>query len=113
MSKYKNTKIEADGITFASKKEMKRYQELKLMQELGLITELETQKKYQIIPAQRDPDTGKVIRATHYIADFAYRKDGVLVVEDVKGYRGGKAYDVFRIKQKLMLHVHGIKVREV
>lgn len=114
MSKYNNSKHEVDGILFASKKEANRYVQLKVMQELGLITELETQKKYQIIPAQRDPDTGKVIRATHYIADFVYRDNaGRLVVEDVKGFRRGTAYDVFRIKQKLMLHVHGIKVMEV
>lgn len=113
MSKYNNSKHEVDGILFASKKEANRYVQLKGMQDIGQISELELQKKYCIIPAQRDPDTGKVIRATHYIADFVYRKDGALVVEDVKGFRGGTAYNVFRIKQKLMLYVHGIKVREV
>lgn len=114
MSKYKNKKHEVDGILFASKKEAARYKELKLQQEVGLISDLELQKKYLIIPTQRDPDTGRVVRATHYIADFVYRDlDGKLIVEDVKGYRGGKAYDVFKIKTKLMLQVHGIKVTEV
>lgn len=113
MGKYNNKKHEMDGITFDSKKEAARYKELKLRQDVGLITELQLQKKFQLIPAQRDPDTGKVVRAVHYIADFVYREDGRLVVEDVKGYRGGKAYDVFKIKAKLMLYGYGIKVREV
>ena len=113
MGKYKNNNHEVDGITFDSRKEAARYKELKLRQDVGLITELQLQKKFQLIPTQRDPETGKAIRPMHYIADFAYREDGRLVVEDVKGYKGGKAYDVFKIKAKLMLYVHGIKVREV
>ena len=41
------------------------------------------------------------------------RRDGKKVVEDVKGYKQSTAYAVFAIKRKLMLSVHGIKIREV
>lgn len=123
MNKYKAKKIEFDGYTFASKKECKRYQLLKNMQDLGQISALELQKKFELIPAQREVGTitktgrvkqGKVIeRACFYIADFVYIKDGETIVEDVKGCKYSKAYDLFVIKRKLMLYKYGIKIIEV
>lgn len=112
--KYGNKKITIDGIEFDSKKEAQRYWELKLLQRAGVISGLELQKKYELIPTQRID--GKVVeRAIKYIADFAYIKDGRQVVEDVKGYRDPKSagYAKFVIKRKLMLYIHGIQVIEV
>lgn len=120
MSKYKSKKCDFDGIRFDSKKEMKRYIELKLLERAKEITNLQLQVKYELIPAQREPDTvgkrggitkGKVIEyPCHYIADFVYKdKDGNMVVEDTKGYKTPE----YIIKRKLMLHVHGIRIREV
>ena len=124
-SKYLNKKVAIDGHEFASKKEAKRYQDLVLLLNAGEITDLRLQVSYELIPAQKEPDTrgpkggvrpGKTIeRACFYVADFVYRdKEGRLVVEDVKGYRGNTgAYSLFKIKKKLMLYVHGISVKEV
>ena len=82
------------------------------MQESGIIQNLEIQKSFILIPAQYRG--GKCIeRQTKYIADFVYTKDGETVAEDVKGYRKGNAYNVFSIKRKLMLQVHGIRVIEI
>lgn len=65
-----------------------------------------------LIPAQRD-ETGKLIeREVSYVADFQYIQDGKKVVEDVKGYKRGAAYQLFTIKRKLML-LQGIRVKEV
>ena len=44
-----------------------------------------------------------------YKADFLYRENGKWVVEDTKG----KKTEAYIIKRKLMLHVHGIRIREV
>jgi hypothetical protein len=45
-----------------------------------------------------------------YLADFVYlTKEGARVVEDVKG----AVTPEFRLKRKLMLHVHKIEVQEV
>ncbi len=44
-----------------------------------------------------------------YYADFVYIKDGKTVVEDTKGVRTKE----YRIKRKLMLHVHGISIVEI
>lgn len=123
-SKYGAEKVAIDGIKFDSKKEANRYRELKILEKIGEITNLQMQVKYVLIPAQREPDTvgkrggiikGKLIeREVSYIADFVYTDvNGNRVVEDVKGYRGGGAYEIFKIKRKLMLYVHGIKIIEI
>ena len=120
-SKYKSKKTEVDGIEFMSKKEARRYTELKLLERAGEISDLRLQVKYVLIPAQREPDTvgakggvkkGKVIeRECSYVADFVYRIAGTSdeVVEDTKGFRTPE----YKIKRKLMLWVHGIRIREI
>lgn len=119
MRKYGSKKVRIDGIIFDSKKEARRYHELKLLQRAGEISGLELQKTFELIPAQREPDTigarggikkGKVIeQAVKYVADFVYTENGQTVVEDTKGFRTKD----YIIKRKLMLYVHGIKIREI
>lgn len=48
-------------------------------------------------------------RAVCYYADFKYTRDGETVVEDSKGM---KTKD-YIIKRKLILQVHGIRIKEV
>ena len=123
-NKYNAKKVSVDGIEFDSKKEARRYQELLFLQKAGEIYMLERQKVYELLPAQREPDTvgkrggvikGKLLeRAVEYVADFVYTdKNGKTVVEDVKGFREGGAYAVFVLKRKLMLYRYGIKIIEV
>ena len=108
MSKYHSRKITRDGMTFDSVKEYKRYQELALLERVGQVSDLQRQVKFELIPSQRI--NGKVVeRACTYVADFVYSQDGQLVVEDTKGF---KTKD-YIIKRKLMLHVHGIRIKEV
>ena len=94
---------------YASRKEHRRANELRLMQRAGLISNLREQVPYELIPTQRGAD-GKVIeRACSYVADFVYTdQHGNTIVEDTKGMRT----DVYLIKRKLMLHVHGIRIFE-
>lgn len=108
-SKYHARKTVVDGIEFDSRKEAKRWQELRLLEKAGAISELKRQVKFELIPAQKDPVTGKVIeRACTYIADFCYVEDGETVTEDTKGFRT----EAYRIKRKLMLQKYGIRIRE-
>jgi len=123
--KYRNHKATtSEGLVFDSTKEYKRWCELKVMEASGIITDLQRQVKFVLIPAQREPDTigkrggihkGKVIeRELYYVADFVYNlPTGEQVVEDVKGYKRGGAYSEYTIKRKLMLYVHHIKIKEV
>lgn len=130
-SKYGNRKAVVDGITFDSRKEANRFQELRMLERAGKIKALERQVKYVLIPTQREASfevyksgpnkgrrkTGKVIEhECSYVADFVYTtQDGETVVEDVKGYRdpSSAAYAKFVIKRKLMLERYGIQVKEV
>jgi len=110
MNKYHAKKIFADGQSFDSQKEYRRWCELKLVERAGEIGNLQRQVRFHLLPAQYDERTGKCIeRAVDYIADFAYETDGFLVVEDVKGL---KTRD-YVLKRKMMLYMHGIRIQEV
>lgn len=112
-SKYKSKKTVLDGITFDSKKEAARYSELKLLEKAGAISNLELQREFILVPTQKENGKkGKVIeRAVKYKADFCYtdNETGEFVVEDTKGIRTDK----YIIKRKLMLYVHGIRIKEI
>ena len=108
VGKYKNRKLTVDGEVFDSQKEYARYRELALLQRAGQISDLKRQVKYDLIPTQRIG--GKVVeKSCVYIADFVYTENGETVVEDTKGFRTKD----YIIKRKLMLHVHGIRIKEV
>jgi hypothetical protein len=106
---------------FDSKKEAKRWAELQALQFSGVITDLQRQVKFVLIPTQREPDTigkrggirqGKTIeKECAYYADFTYKlaDTSELVVEDAKGVRTPE----YKIKRKLMLYVHHIRIKEV
>jgi len=109
-AKYGNTKTNG----YDSKKESNRAVVLKLMQKQGLISDLREQVEYELIPAQYDIVNGKKVcveRAAKYIADFVYAENGRTIVEDVKSAatRDDKTYI---LKRKLMLFVHGVRLKE-
>lgn len=110
MSKYNAQKTTVDGITYDSRKEAQRAQELRLMLKAGIISNLREQVPYELIPAQKN-EYGKVIeRAVVYKADFVYDDEkGKTVVEDTKGVRTKE----YIIKRKLMLYEYGIRISEV
>lgn len=95
--KYHNKKTVVNGITFDSDAESRRYLELKELSDKGVITGLELQKRFCIIPK-----VGKEREAV-YIADFYYiDENGMTIVEDVKSPATAKD-KVFILKRKLML----------
>lgn len=104
--KYGNKKATRGDIKFDSKKEARRYDELKALESDGKISELRRQVKFELIPKQ----VGE--RPTCYYADFTYIQNGELVVEDVKS-PVTRENGTYIIKRKLMLYVHNIRIREV
>lgn len=84
MRKYGNRKTSYNGIVFDSMAEFKRYQELRLLEEAGEISDLKLQPMFELQPAFRDR-SGKKHRAILYRADFLYVEKGRTVAEDVKG----------------------------
>ena len=120
-NKYGNSKTVVGGISFDSKREANRYQELLLLERTGAIKNLQRQVKYTLIPSQFEKvwnprkkayERGKCLeRECSYVADFVYVdiKSGEIVVEDTKGF---KTKD-YIIKRKLMLYTHDIKIKEI
>ena len=107
-SKYGAVRVRTvDGIEHDSKKEAARWQELNLMLRARLIEDLQRQVRFELIPKQEGE------RSCTYIADFVYidRKTGEKVVEDVKS--PATRTEAYRIKRKLMLLVHGIRIKEI
>ena len=123
-NKYNAQKCKIKGNVFDSKKEAQRCAELQLLLKAGQICDLGRQVRFELIPAQYETverygkngqrlKDGKrcIERGVDYVADFVYydKKLNRTVVEDTKGVRTKD----YIIKRKLMLWVHGIKVKEV
>lgn len=120
-SKYHAEKVMVDGEVFDSRKEARRWRELRLLEKTGQIRGLQRQVKYLLIPEYREADItgprggirrGKLVEsAVYYVADFVYIERDAPdepVVEDVKGFRTQE----YILKRKLMLHKYGIRIRE-
>ena len=109
--KYRNVKVIVAGLgRFDSQKEANRWCELLELEKHGVINNLKRQKRYELIPAQRD-DTGETIeRAVSYVADFVFTitDSGETIVEDCKGVRTRD----YIIKRKLLLEKYGIRITE-
>ncbi len=112
-NKFNAQKIELDGMTFDSKKEHKRYIELKAMQQRGEIFSLEHHTKFELAPKTKLEGEKRAKPALRYFADFTYyNTQGEYIVEDVKSAATRKlASD--RTKKHLMSTVHGISITEV
>ena len=123
-TKYNASKCVVDGITFDSRKEAKRYCELKLLEKENVIRDLRLQVEFELLPNQyatekRYGKNGKPLkdkkvlleRRVVYRADFVYilNETNETVVEDVKGIR----LDTYKIKKKLMLYRYGVRIKEV
>lgn len=122
MSKYNNSKVETpSGERFDSVKEYHRWRQLLLLQHAGVISDLQRQVPFELIPTQwetyeRYGKNGQRLKdgrrrvelAVIYVADFVYTHDGKQVVEDTKGVRTPD----YVIKRKLMLYLKGIKILE-
>lgn len=103
MSKYNSRKTIVDGIKFDSLKEANRYYDLKLLERVGEIKDLELQPRFLLQESFKL--RGVTHRRIEYVADFKYFdvKEGTWIVEDTKGFKT----DVYRLKKKLFLKMYG------
>jgi hypothetical protein len=96
--KYNAKPCEVNGIKYRSQKEMKRHQDLLLMERAGEIADLKREVKFEIAPPLK-LDEKITTKPIVYIADFTYLdKQGKLITEDTKGFRT----PVYRLKKRLM-----------
>lgn len=125
VNKYRNKKVSFQGEEFDSKREMQRYLVLKDAESKGIISNLQKQVKFELIPKIEEDvvihlkTKDKIQRKTiqqpiTYKADFVYAKDGVMVVEDVKASASMRALDkVFLLKEKLFRWKYGFSIKRV
>ena len=102
-NKYNAKKVTIDGITFDSRKEGARYSVLKILEMAEQIHDLKLQPKYEF--------EVNGVKICTYKADFSYIEygpDGDYIVEDCKGFKT----PIYRLKKKMMLAFHGIKILE-
>lgn len=99
-NKYRAIKTIVDGIKFDSKKEARRYQELKLLEKSGEITNLTLQPRFDLIIND--------VKCGFYKADFQYETAFESIVEDVKGMKT----PVYNLKKKLIKAIYGIEIFE-
>ena len=109
-SKYGNERVETNGIKFDSKKEARRYMELRQLETMGKISDLKLQHTFTLQEAFTT-ESGERIQAIKYIADFTYMEDGNFVVEDVKS-PATRNNPVYRMKNKMMAE-KGYIIREI
>lgn len=117
-SKYHAEKTRRGELTFDSQAEARRYDELMLMKQAGMIRDLKLQVRFCLIEGFKTPE-GVKHNGEYYVADFVYERktapdcDGdvhwLKVVEDVKGYRT----QVYRNKAKLFRERYGFSITEV
>jgi hypothetical protein len=100
VNKYRNQPTEVDNIRFDSKREAKRYQELRLLERAGVIKDLKLQVRFQLKVQSELICT--------YVADFVYQENEQQVVEDSKGHRTRE----YVIKKKLMRAIHEVEILE-
>ena len=129
-NKYRAKRTTVDGITFDSKREARRWQELKLLERAGKISDLRRQVAFPLYaaiimssddsPFQEGETLSAPImirsagypngRQAKYVADFVYVENGKRVIEDVKG---GKATDtpLSRLKRAIVEAQEGVRIR--
>lgn len=122
-SKYRNKKVKVEGMVFDSKREYDRWLVLKEAEAKGLITGLQRQVKFVLIPAVTEDyvvhlktkdkiKTRTLQLAITYTADACYYKNGEYVVEDCKISPKVKP-DKYILKNKMMFALKGIRIKEV
>lgn len=109
-NKYRNQKVEVDGIKFDSRKEANYYSDLLIKKKAGLIADFERQVRFDIVVNN--------IQIAKYFLDFkVINVDGTINYYDVKGKDkvSGKwiTTDVFALKKKLVEAIYSIKIEKV
>lgn len=121
--KYNNKTFEAEGYKWDSKKEYQRWLVLKEAEAQGLITDLQRQVKFVLIPAVTEDyvvhlktkdkiKTRTLQLAIYYTCDFTYYKDGEYIVSDVKASPKMLPKE-YVLKKKILFALKGILIKEV
>ena len=103
-NKYNAIKQMYNGEIFDSKKELKRFMELEILLRAREIADLEIHPKFDLMV--------NGVKIGKYTADFRYKKDNDIIVEDVKS-RATKTRDYILRKKILATYDPPIIITEV
>lgn len=96
--KFNAVRCESDGVKFASKKELKRYLELKSLKQQGEIIFFLMQTPFHL-PA-----------SVKYVCDFqVFWANGDITFEDVKGMKT----PIYILKKKQVENIYPIEIKEI
>lgn len=96
--KFRAISTEEDGIKFSSKKEAKRYKDLKLLQKGGEILFFLRQVPFHL------PGNIK------YVSDFViFWANNLVTIEDVKGFKT----ETYKAKKKMVEALYPIQITEI
>jgi len=96
--KFRAIPTKVDDIKFASKKEAKRYQDLKLLQQAGKVLFFLRQTPFHL------PGNVK------YVCDFVvFWENGEVTIEDVKGMKT----PIYVLKKKQVETLYPVKITEI
>lgn len=113
MNKYHARKVKMLGMTFDSKREAEQYLYLKHQQDIGVISNLQMQVQFEILPKligykevklKTKTKMKEIVleQAVHYTADFVYNtNDGKTVILEVKSAATKLARD-YPLRRKLL-----------
>lgn len=105
-AKYRNIQVQNEHGHFDSRGEARRFEELKLLEYAGEITDLKRQFPIPL-HGQDGPIRFDNGRRARLVVDFAYREDGEWCYED---YKGGIETPVSKLK-RAVARAMGIEVR--
>lgn len=112
-AKYRNVKCEWQGEKFDSRHEMEDWIALRARETAGEISQLKRQVEFPLYcPVYTDGPAGRVQVGNtvvwNYVADFTFKENGKLIVQDSKGMRTKE----YKAKRRHLERQEGIEIRE-
>jgi hypothetical protein len=98
----------AQGIVFASKREMEAFLALQRLEKAGVIRHLKRQVPFRWDVVYR-ANGKEYVKSEKYIADFTYMEGDKFVVADAKG----AVTKTYTNKKRIMKELFGIEIREL
>ena len=105
-NKFHAIKMEYNGVKYDSKKEAGYAMRLDEMKRLGKVKDWQRQVKFPMVINGTD--------CGYYLLDFRVEyADGHKEYVDIKGYKKGASYQVFRIKKRIVEALYLIDITEI
>ncbi len=102
MNKYHNLRTYTEEGKFDSRYELKVWNELKLLEQAHVISDLQRQVPFELIPTINT--SAGTLSKIRYIADFVYKEGNQWCIYESKGYKTGE----YNLKKRLLINKYVI-----